>query len=836
MSRYRFGGFKARLQAGIAAAALLWATSAAAAPTTIVGNNIINVAGSTSVVFGGQTFVNKGLQGVARLDATTTKDFNGDTFGAFSSLDLNLNAWRKTATGYTGVLYSLPDRGPNGVGSVTFSDYAARTSIFSMNFTPYTGTTDLPASAASQQQLQLTQTGGFFFRDFNGNLTTGLDPGTGSTAFVTQNGKQLPGSTVGAAAGKISVDAEALRFLNDGSFYVGDEYGANVYYFDATGRMQGVVQPPAALIPRNADGSLSFTSLTDATTGRRLNQGIEGMAVTPDNKKLVTVLQSAAMQDSTTDQSTRTNTRLMIYDISTSRTPTAPIADYVLQLPIFNQNGSTTAAPNRTAAQSEVLALNDTQFLVLSRDGNGLGQANVNPVFKSVLLVDITGATNIAGTTFETTAAPIATGGVLNSTIVPVRQTEVLNILNQTQLNKFGINLNNTAPTRLTLTEKWEGMALAPVLEEGAPQDFFLFVGNDNDFLASNCRVGGQDCSQAVTSDGVVLIYRLTLPTYVDPKYLESMITTGPLSVELTDQSGMSVAAVNSGNALAQLNAQRRLGIATKGVGAWAQGTYINRKWDALSTPGTSVKHDGFQGTLGLDVGLNDYFSVGGMLGYGNQSGRRNGFGIDAKSYSFGGYLRFTGGNFSVVTGYSRGHVDLDRIERPAAYGLTATATTDGLGQSFFAEAAFITEVGGWKAGPVLGVYNDSVRVNAYTETGAAGGNVFVPQHTLSSLVMGIGGEIYGEFGGVTPNLRVTYNRDFRDTARTLALTLASAQAAMATQVVTISPGNENYVEIGAGVQGLIGTRTNWNLGYSAQIGTRDRFTHVIRAGVGFAF
>jgi hypothetical protein len=37
-----------------------------------------------------------------------------------------------------------------------------------------------------------------------------------------------------------------------------------------------------------------------------------------------------------------------------------------------------------------------------------------------------------------------------------------------------------TSPT--TLSEKIEAMALAPVLEEGAPQDFFLFVGNDNDF------------------------------------------------------------------------------------------------------------------------------------------------------------------------------------------------------------------------------------------------------------------------------------------------------------------------------------------------------------------
>ena len=69
-----------------------------------------------------------------------------------------------------------------------------------------------------------------------------------------------------------------------------------------------------------------------------------GMAVTPDNKKLVTLLQSAAMQDSTSAQQTRTNTRLMVYDISQTKTPTNPVAEYVVQLPIYRSNGNGAAA------------------------------------------------------------------------------------------------------------------------------------------------------------------------------------------------------------------------------------------------------------------------------------------------------------------------------------------------------------------------------------------------------------------------------------------------------------------------------------------------------------
>ena len=47
---------------------------------------------------------------------------------------------------------------------------------------------------------------------------------------------------------------------------------------------------------------------------------------------------------------------------------------------------------DRTAAQSEIVALDNSRLLVLSRDGNGLGNSLNNPsMFKSVLLVDTVG-------------------------------------------------------------------------------------------------------------------------------------------------------------------------------------------------------------------------------------------------------------------------------------------------------------------------------------------------------------------------------------------------------------------------------------------------------------
>ncbi|MES2626861.1 MAG: esterase-like activity of phytase family protein, partial [Pseudomonadota bacterium] len=675
---------------GIALSTFL-TTQTAAAPVAYTTPNVVTTAGATSVTFDGKTFVNQGLQGVARLPAQTTRDFNGDTFGAFSGMDIVPGSWRKTASGYTGVLYSLPDRGPNGIGSVTFSDYAGRVSRFDMNFNPYVSSANLPVSADSQHQLSLTQNGGFFFKDFNGRVTTGLDPGTGATAFVTQNGMNLPGSTVGPAAGKISLDAEGLRFMNNGSFYVSDEYGANVYYFDRTGAMLGVIQPPAALTARAADGSLSYTSLTDATTGRRLNQGLEGMAITPDNKKLVTLLQSAAMQDSNTNQQTRTNTRLMIYDISQTNTPGAPVADYVMQLPVFTSNGNG-GAVNRTAAQSEILALNDTQFLVLSRDGNGLGQANLNPVYKSIVLIDTAGATNIAGTAFETTTTPIATNGELNSTIKPVSQVEVVNILNTTQLGKFGININNVAPTQLTLTEKLEGMALVPVLDENAPQDFFLMVGNDNDFLSSTCSVGGQNCAQAVNSDALVLVYRLTLPTYVDSQYLLAMQDGGATTLGMTSVAARDMSTSNADNIAQHLSTLRHI-TANAAAGRSSGALWVAGNWNERDESSKTTEARMTNVALGYDIALNDSTLVGIAGGYfDGDAESTGGFSADYAAYQLSLYGAYNTGSLYANGTASYGDMTFDDIYRAGAYGMNAVGNTDGSSFAITGEVGYLMQ------------------------------------------------------------------------------------------------------------------------------------------------
>lgn len=822
--------FRLKLACSAALGAIL-TTSAVAAPLVFTRPNIATNAGASSVTFGGQTFVNQGLQGVARLSATSTKDFNGDTFGAFSGMDVLPGTWRKTPTGYTGILQSLPDRGPNQIGTVSFSDYAGRTSSLAMSFTPYTDAANLTVSAASQQQLKLTQTGGFFFTDFNGNRTTGLDPGApGPNAFVSQNGFNLPGSKTGPAAGKISLDAEGLRFLNNGSFYVSDEYGANVYYFNKVGQMQGVIQPPSALIPRTASGELSYTSLADAATGRRLNQGLEGMAVTPDNKKLVTLLQSATMQDSTSAQQTRSATRLMVYDISQTRAPTNPIGDYVVELPIYRSNGNGAAA-DRTAAQSELLALNDTQFLMLSRDGNGLGQANLPPVFKSIMLVDISGATNIAGTAFESSNTPISPGGVLNASITPASQVEVVNMLNTTQLGKFGININNAAPTSLTLTEKWEGMALVPVLEDSAPQDYFLLVGNDNDFLSSNCNVGGQDCAQSVNSDSVVLVYRLTLPTYVDSQYLQSMLDTAPVVASMTALASRDLAVstdIDQHLLVRRHDDSIRPAQSAVNFSLWGSGGWSTRDESAKATDSRTSS-----ATLGLDAEIAGNFLAGAAVGlaWGDANiagGGQNNWAIQASGY---GAFAMDGFYANLTGTYSAQR--FSEIKRPGAYGLTGVGKTRGEAFAVTGEAGYQMVLGDIELGPLAGFQFISSDIDGYTETGASGGNIRFPGFSRETVSGFFGGEASVGFDNLRAIFRLTYNTDDSYDSQNAVFSLASSTQAMATQTVLLPGLGQEHIAPSITLAGT-GSWT-WFVNYGANIGVDAGTEHRVSGGMKFS-
>ncbi len=493
MSRRRLAG----TVVGFAALAL--ATGASAQSATYTTSHWDKTPGDVTVRFGGKTYVNHGLVAVGWLPAAT-RDFNGETLGSFSSMALS--NWKRAADGsYTGTLRTLPDRGPNMVGPFkSTTDYANRVHTHAIKL-------------VLGQGLTITPTGGFLLKDQTGKPFTGMDPGSN---VVERGGVRYPSPASGEGAGKLSLDSEAIAYLPDGGFYVSDEYAAGIYLFDKTAKLVGAIQTVPALLPMKA-GKLDFGAEKAPTTGRRNNQGLEALTISPDGKRLIAVLQSAAMQDQSSNNATRNNTRVLVYDISKTKLPKAPIGHYVLQLPTVRENGDGQSA-DVTAAQSEAVALSEDRLLVLARDGNGRGKGAPNEaVYKSILLVDLAGATNLAGTPYELTAKPIAKDGVLTPDIKPAAQAELVNILNPVQLAKFGLNLSVAPSTPTSLPEKIEAMAIGSTFDKTG--DVFLLVGSDNDFATAKGHVNGQDFDASPhgdtgtgDNDNLVLVYRLSLP------------------------------------------------------------------------------------------------------------------------------------------------------------------------------------------------------------------------------------------------------------------------------------------------------------------------------------
>src|SRR5262245_49200880 len=86
--------------------------------------------------------------------------------------------------------------------------------------------------------------------------------------------------------------------------------------------------------------------------------------------------------------------------------------------------------------------------------------------------------------------------------------------INETaELQKFGLH-NGEPNDRNNLSEKWEGMMLVPALDPANPNDYFLFVTNDNDFITQNGYQAGATYKDAsgLEVDTMILVYRITLP------------------------------------------------------------------------------------------------------------------------------------------------------------------------------------------------------------------------------------------------------------------------------------------------------------------------------------
>jgi len=367
----------------------------------------------------------------------------------------------------------LPDRGPNATAYNSALDntasYIARFQTLTLDLQsasggalPFTLTPTLTATTLLSSATPLTYGSGAGL----GNQYDGTPIGSGAPALnATNNTNYFTGRSdnFNPALGSLNpnnarLDPESIRLSNDGkSVFVSDEYGPYVYQFDrATG-----VRVNSFALPGNLDvanlSPVGQTEIDGNTTGRVANKGMEGLALTPDGKTLVGIMQANLEQDK------KGNLRIVTIDIASGATK-----EFAYQL------GSGSGV-------SEIVALNDHEFLVDERDGNGLGggAGGGTAVVKQVYRIDLSGATDIS--------AVATLPKTLPASVVPVSKAPVLDLVSI--LTAAGIDAQH-------IPSKIEGMSFGADVMLNGVLTHTLYVANDNDFLATDPDTGFNNPNQ----------------------------------------------------------------------------------------------------------------------------------------------------------------------------------------------------------------------------------------------------------------------------------------------------------------------------------------------------
>ncbi|MEG1709739.1 MAG: esterase-like activity of phytase family protein [Acinetobacter sp.] len=257
--------------------------------------------------------------------------------------------------------YVLTDRGPN----TTYNVNQDHGKIFlNPSYTPRIGLFKLEMNGT------VTKIKEILLKNPDGQPITGLpNQHFGATKEIAydQNAQVLVEGT-----DEFGLDSEGLVALKDGTFWVSDEYGPHIVHFDENGveidRINAYEQDQ-----RRKSGYL----LPAEYANRHPNRGMEGLAITPDQKKLVGIMQSTMSNpDSSVTKSDLV--RIVMIDLESKA-----ISQY-----LYKQEGGSTAHSNTALA-----ALNSTSFLVAERDDD-FYKDNPN-AFKRVYKINLNDATDL---------------------------------------------------------------------------------------------------------------------------------------------------------------------------------------------------------------------------------------------------------------------------------------------------------------------------------------------------------------------------------------------------------------------------------------------------------
>ncbi len=239
--------------------------------------------------------------------------------------------------------YALTDRGPNA----TFTGEQGKGKIFpTPDYTPRIGLFEL------QENGDVKKIKDILLKRPDGIPITGLPNtaalgGTGETPYdadgnVIVEDMNLPFDETSnpIKLDDYGLDGEGIVALSDGTFWISDKYGPHIVHFNADGVEIGRINAFAT------DTRNTFT-LPAEFANRSANRGMEGLAITPDEKTLVGIMQSTMYNPSKA---------VKVNDIV--RIVTVDLADGTVSQYLYKQEKTQNS-------QSGIVALSNTEFVVI---------------------------------------------------------------------------------------------------------------------------------------------------------------------------------------------------------------------------------------------------------------------------------------------------------------------------------------------------------------------------------------------------------------------------------------------------------------------------------------
>jgi hypothetical protein len=384
-------------------------------------------------------------------------DLSGLSYTLENGAPANLLGGLGSGITYAGgnTFLALPDRGPNAVsynGAVDDTvSYVNRFHTVRMRIENNTSGTGFPLTVTPV--LQATT---LLWDESRLVYGTGAAVGLGSGAPVinTHNRNYFTGRSDNFDPDRNSgnprdarFDTEGIRMSNDGKrVYISDEYGPYVYEFEReSGQRIRSFRLPDSFFVTNLS-PVGATEISGNTSGRTANKGMEGLAITPDGRTLVGIVQAALIQDANLGGTAATLLRIVTIDLPSGR--------------VTHQYGYELSTGSGV---SEIVALNNHEFLVDERDGKGRGDGS-NAKNKQLYKINLDGATDIS----DMDGATAALHAVPKTLFVDLVKSLIL-----------------AGYTNAQIPAKLEGLAFGPDVQVNGSKVHTLWVANDNDFLST---------------------------------------------------------------------------------------------------------------------------------------------------------------------------------------------------------------------------------------------------------------------------------------------------------------------------------------------------------------